>query len=200
MQVDFHGIIIINIQKPTWIVLFNKFVTIFLAPTIILSPIFAFCIDYYYIELGIKREPALIIKTILPAVVMVIISIVSLLVDSRFSKHVWLRIKEANGQECPGCQYPGTVEVGGKCTECGMDFTPEIVERWRQWWSAEHMESTLPNLGKWWYDQFRALFQSIRKLRQTRFFPSRSKPTPTPPTPNAPPPPQPDPLASKTDA
>jgi hypothetical protein len=111
----------------------------------------------------------------------------------------WLHVKQANGQLCPGCRYPGSIEVGGKCTECGMDFTPDIVERWRRWWSSDRLPID-PNreLSDKMTKEF--LLRHIRKLRQTRFFPSRSKPTPTPPTPNAPPPPQPDPLASKTDA
>jgi hypothetical protein len=193
----------IKIHRPLWLDFLNKSAIILLGPTILSMFTTAFYLDFYTILWGTRPGP--IIKTALLYVsvlwtLVLCVYVAGLVADSRFCKPVWLRIKKANGQECPGCQYPGSVEVGGKCTECGMDFTPEIVERWRQWWSAEHMQSTLPNSGKWWYEQFRALFQSIHKLRQTRFFPSRSKPTPTPPTPDAPPPPQPDPLASKTDA
>ncbi len=111
----------------------------------------------------------------------------------------WLRVKRANGQLCPGCRYPGSIEFGGKCPECGMDFTPEIVERWRRWWSSDRVPDD-PNSEYWNKKAEAFVLWPIHKLRQTRFFPSSSKPTLTPPTPNAPPPPQPDPLASKTDA
>jgi hypothetical protein len=117
----------------------------------------------------------------------------------RYYHRVWLRIKQANGQECPGCQYPGTVKVGGKCTECGMDFTPEIVRCWRKWWSAERLPRNLPSIQSGQPRWVRLLKSPIR-VRHLRFYSSRSKPTPTPPTPDALPPPQPDPLASKTDA
>jgi hypothetical protein len=193
----------IKIQRPLWLEFLNKSSIIFFPPTMLLAFLAPFYIHIYTIRTGNRPGPIFttaVFFVLLFLIFMFCIHVASLVADSRFCKPVWLRIKKANGQECPGCQYPGSVEVGGKCTECGMDFTPEIVERWRQWWSAEHMQSTLPNSDKWWYEQFRALFQSIHKLRQTRIFPSRSKPTPTPPTPDAPPPPQPDPLASKTDA
>ncbi|MFN7442560.1 MAG: hypothetical protein ACK5R9_05675 [bacterium] len=125
---------------------------------------------------------------------------VGLLLNNYYHRD-WLRVKQANGHECPGCRYPGNVEVGGKCTECGMDFTAEIVERWRQWWSAESLPRRLPNTDRWWDRRVDVLVQQLmQRLRQTRLFSSRSKPTPNPPTPDAPPPLQPDPHETKTEA
>jgi hypothetical protein len=124
---------------------------------------------------------------------------VSLIAINGHYRRLWLRVKRANGQECPGCQYPSRVEAGGKCTECGLDFTPEIIERWVRWWSADR-DPPHPNHELRAKQVKSLVFMPIQTLRQSRFFPSRSKPTPTPPTPDAPPPPQPDPLASKTDA
>ena len=104
----------------------------------------------------------------------------------------WLRVKQANGQECPGCRYPGSVEVGGKCPECGMDFTTDIVERWRQWWSADRMPDS-PNREVWDKMTKEFLLRPFHKLRQTRFFSSRSNPTPNPQPPNPPTPQPPNP-------
>ncbi|MFN7375565.1 MAG: hypothetical protein ACK54T_05270 [bacterium] len=178
----------IKIQRPLCLELLNKSALILFPPTMLLAFLAQFYSYIYTIRTGNRPGPMFTTAFFFVLVLLIFmfcIHVASLVADFRFCKPVWRRIKEANGQECPGCQYPGTVEVGGKCTECGMDFTAEIVERWRQWWSADSMPPTLPaSGGEWWAESFRALvLRPIQRLRQTRLFSSRSKPRPGQPTP-----------------